>query len=179
MAYKITGRVLNIGPSQSIIAKSGNQFVKRDVVIMVRKFDPYTGEPSFDELNTPKFSFMNEKCQQLDKIKVGEIVNISFDVRGRAYEKDGKKDYLTDVNPFSIVPDKQNYQVQQEAYQQMAEAQAQQPMAQSPQQYQQPIMQQPQQSPQYNSSYPSSPYGQNVATQPPRAPFGENGDNPF
>lgn len=185
MAYKITGRVLKIGPSQSIMAKSGNQFVKRDVVIMVRRFDPNTGEPIFDEYNTPKFSFMNDRCQQLDRIKVGEIVNISFDVRGRAYEKDGKTDYLNDLNPFSIIPEKQYYQVQQEAYQQVY-SQVQQPTAQPPQTYQQQIVQPSQQAyPQpLQQTYSGQPYTppanvQNAPTMPQNGRPGPDDDVPF
>ena len=39
MAYKITGRVLLIGAPVSLTSKSGTQFIKRDIVITVRKFD--------------------------------------------------------------------------------------------------------------------------------------------
>ena len=172
MAYKITGRVLQVGPSQGIMTKSGNQMVKRDVIIMVRKFDPNTGEPTFDEYNTPKFSFMNERCQQLDRIKIGDIVNISFDVRGRTYDKDGKTEYINDLNPYSILPDKQHYQAQQEAYQE-AYSQAQQPMVQSPQPYQQQIAQpsqqaypQPPQQPYAGKPYIPSSNGQNAPIMP-------------
>ena len=170
MAYKITGRVLQISTPQSFKSKSGTPFTKQDIVIMVRKFDQYTGEPSFDEYNTPKFSFMNEKCQQLDHIKVGTIVTISFDVRGRSYEKDGKTEYLNDLTPFGIVPDKSNYQVQQDMYQQTGYSQPHQSDAQS---YQQPIAPQPQQAysqpsqqTYYGQQYPTPPTGGNMVTQP-------------
>lgn len=179
MAYKITGRVLHVSTPQSFTSKSGNQFVKRDIVIMVRRFDPNTGEPSFDEYNTPKFSFMNEKCQQLDQIKEGTIVTISFDVRGRTYEKDGKTEYLTDLNPFSIIPDK----FQQEVYQHMGYSQNQQPVTQP---YQQPMAPQLQQAytkpPQQSYSgqqYPTSPAGGNMDPQPKNCWSIPDDDMPF
>ncbi len=186
MAYKITGRVLYISTPQSFNSKSGNQFVKRDLIIMVRKFDQYTGEPSFDELNTPKFSFMNEKCSMLDQIKVGDVVIIGFDVRGRKYEKDGKTDYITDLSPFSVVLDKSPFQLQQQVYQQAAYGQPQQPMGQpqNQQTYQQPT--QPQQgypqSPQqtfYNQTNTSSPYLQSAPTKPQNGQPSADGDYPF
>lgn len=163
MAYKITGRVLHVGTPQTFNSKSGNQFVKRDVVIMVRKFDQYTGEPTFDELNTPKFSFMNEKCQQLDQIRVGFIVTINFDLRGRAYKKDERTEYITDVSPFSIVADRTDYQVHQQLYQQPYD-QVQQPPVQPQPSYQQPVAPLPQQ--QY--SHPSQ---QNVDRQQYTSPI--------
>lgn len=193
MAYKIIGRVLSIGTLQTFTSKSGNTFTKRDIVIMVRKFDQYTGEPSFDEFNTPKFSFMNEKCQQLDQIKIGDVVTIGFDLRGGTYEKDGKTEYLTDLRPFSVIPEKQNAQSQQFSCPQPPQGgyqqgynQAQQPMAQSSQPFQQPMAPQTQQAcpqpPQQTySGQPYNPpsYGQNAPTIPQNGSPKPNDDLPF
>lgn len=110
MAYKITGTVLHIGDTISLPSKSGTPFSKRDLVITVRKFDPYTGVPSEDPGNTPKFSFMNSNCQLLDNIKVGDIVTVLFDINGRTYEKDGRTEYYTDVRPFRVEQQRQAYQ---------------------------------------------------------------------
>lgn len=100
MAYKITGSVLSIGQIQNIQGRTGNTFQKRDLVVTVRKFDPYTGVPTDDAGNTPKFSFMMDKCQQLDNIQIGDIVTIHFDIAGRSYQKDGITEYFTDIRPF-------------------------------------------------------------------------------
>lgn len=120
MAYKITGTVLMIGDTQTLPSRSGTQFTKRDLVITVRKFDPYTGVPSEEPGNTPKFTFMNSNCQQLDNIKVGDIVTVLFDIAGRSYEKEGKKEYYTDVRPFRV-------EVQRQPYQQSAPVQSAEP----------------------------------------------------
>lgn len=102
MAYKITGRVMEVGQTQSLTSKNGTAYTKRDVVITVRKFDPYTGIPSEEEGNTPKFTFFGERCKDLDDITPGIIVNISFEITGREYTKDGKTDYFTEVKPLRI-----------------------------------------------------------------------------
>lgn len=195
MAYKIIGRVLQVGTPQSFTSKSGNPFVKRDVVIMVRKFDQYTGEPSFDEFNTPKFSFMNEKCQQLDQVKIGDVVTISFDLRGRTYDKDGKTEYINDLSPFSIIPEKPTPQLQQQsAYPQsqtiyrdsVYRAPVTPANAQPPQSYQQPlppqtqqVYPQPPQQTYTGQPYTSSSYGQNAPTMPQNGRPGPDDDVPF
>lgn len=103
MAYKITGRVLSIGNTESLTAKSGNTYTKRDLVITIRKFDQYTGQPTDDEGNTPKFTFMGERCKDLDQFKVGDIVTVSFEINGRSYiNKDDKTDYITDLRPIYV-----------------------------------------------------------------------------
>lgn len=102
MAYRISGRVLIIEPTQTFQSKNGNTYTKRDLIITVRKFDQYTGQPVDDSDNTPKFTFIGDKCQRLDSIKVGDIVTISFDIAGRKYDKDGRTEYITDFRPIAV-----------------------------------------------------------------------------
>lgn len=102
MAYKISGTVLHIGDTLTLPSRSGTPFSKRDLVITVRKFDPYTGVPSEEAGNTPKFSFVNSNCQQLDGLKPGDIVTVLFDISGRSYEKDGRTEYFNDIRPFRV-----------------------------------------------------------------------------
>lgn len=103
MAYKITGTVLAIGEAQTLPAKSGSTYTKRDLILTIRKFDQYTGQPTDDDGNTPKFTFMGEKCRDLDSFKIGDIVTVSFEVNGRAFiNKDGRTDYFTDLRPVFV-----------------------------------------------------------------------------
>lgn len=110
MAYKLTGSVLLIGDTVMLPSKSGTPFTKRDLVITVRKFDPYTGVPSEEPGNTPKFTFMNANCQLLDNIKVGDVVTVLFDIAGHSYDKDGRTEYFTDVRPFKVELQRQSHQ---------------------------------------------------------------------
>ncbi len=134
MAYKITGSVLTVGPTQTFSAKSGNIYTKRDLVITVRLFDIYTGKPTEDSGNTPKFIFMGDKCSMLDQFKPGDIVTINFDISGRAYDKDGRTEYFTEVRPFRVDFNQQPMLRQQTS--QYAELSGAQP-------YQQPYEQEP------------------------------------
>ncbi len=152
MAYKISGRVLVVTPTQTCTAKSGNAYQTRYVVIAVRKFDPYTGYPTEDKENTPKFTLFGNQCQQLDNVKVGDLVMVHFDLQGRAYDKDGKTDYFTEVRPFKVEPASSATSNTQP----MAPNQPQQ-SSQAPQAYQPPI--QPNPTPFGQSTFPPAPNG--------------------
>ncbi len=136
MANTIIGSIASIGPTQSLKAKNGNAFQKRDLVINVRRFDPNTGEPVTDWENTPKLSFMGDKCRDLDRFQVGQMVVISFDLQGRKYTNaNGETDIITEARPYKI-----------EAYGQRPSQPALQPMAASA----------PAQAPTYPQSAPMS-----------------------
>lgn len=102
MAYKITGKVLEVGTTQELISKGGTEYRKRDFVITVRKFDPYTGQPAEDEGNTPKFSLFGDRCNDLNGIFKGDIVVVYFEISGRAFEKEGKREYFTEVRSVRV-----------------------------------------------------------------------------
>lgn len=103
MANTIIGQIASIGPTQSLMAKNGNAFQKRDLVINVRRFDPNTGEPVTDWENTPKLSFMGDKCRDLDRFQVGQMVVISFDLQGRKYTNaNNETDIITEARPYKI-----------------------------------------------------------------------------
>lgn len=102
MAYKITGKVHIIGEMLTLASKSGSQYNKRDLVITVIKFDPYTGAPTVDVNNTPKFTFIGERCRDLDNLTIGQTVTVFFEVNGRSYEREGKTEYFTDLRPLKV-----------------------------------------------------------------------------
>lgn len=103
MANTIIGQIASIGPTQSLMAKNGNAFQKRDLVINVRRFNPNTGEPVTDWENTPKLSFIGDKCSDLDRFQVGQMVIISFDLQGRKYTNaNNETDIITEARPYKI-----------------------------------------------------------------------------
>lgn len=103
MAYKITGRVLKKFAPLTLPSKSGNSYTKQDLVIAVRRFDSYTGEPIDDETNTPKFTFFGERINDLVPIREGDLVTVHFEISGRPYTKeDGKTEYFNDIRPLRV-----------------------------------------------------------------------------
>ena len=104
MANQLTGKILYVYPTQQLPSKDGTKtLVKRGIVIDCTRFDPYTGERGFD--NTPMLEFIGDRCAELDKYQVGQIVTISFDVQGTRYRnKDGVEQIFTRVQPYRIEP---------------------------------------------------------------------------
>lgn len=118
MAYKITGTVLAVSqPFNITSSKTGNTITKRDLIITVRLFDQYTGQPTEDSDNTPKFTFVGDRCRDLDQFKVGDIVTVDFDINGRAYNKDGRTEYFTEVRPFRAYLNSQQQQIAKQYHQ--------------------------------------------------------------
>lgn len=101
---QLTGKILYIYPPQQIPSRDGTKtLAKRSVVIDCTRFDPYTGERGHE--NTPQLEFIGERCAELDKFQVGDIVTISFDVQGSRYRnKGGVEQIFTRVQPFRIEP---------------------------------------------------------------------------
>jgi len=133
MANTLTGKVLYIYPTQQITSKDGSKTImKRSIVIDCTRFDPYTGERGIE--NTPLLEFTGDRCAELDKFQVGQVVTISFDVQGTRYkDKQGVEQIFTRVRPYRIEP--------RQAQQQSAPVQQltpQQPSYQQQQAYQQP-----------------------------------------
>lgn len=104
MANTLTGKILYIYPTQQLPSKDGSKtYLKRGIVIDCTRLDPYTGERGFE--NTPFLEFIGDKCAELDKFQVGQVVTISFDVQGTRYRnKDGVEQIFTRVQPYRIEP---------------------------------------------------------------------------
>lgn len=102
MANKITGKILYIYPTQQIPSKDGSRtIVKRGIVIDCTRFDSITGERGFE--NTPLLEFIGDRCAELDKYQVDQVVTISFDVQGTRYRnKDNVEQIFTRVQPYRI-----------------------------------------------------------------------------
>lgn len=103
MAYKISGRVLKKSEAQTFPSKSGNSYTRQDLVIAVKRYDPYTGEPTEDETNTPKFTFFGDRINDLALISEGDGVTIHFEIAGRKFTKeDGSVEYFNDIRPLRV-----------------------------------------------------------------------------
>lgn len=130
MANFVTGAIVSIGTTQNLVSRTGNAFRLRDIVISIRKYDPNTGEPITDKENTPQFTFMGERCDELDKYQPGQMVNVYFDLQGRTYiDQSGISKIINEVRPYKIEL-YQSRSTQQSSTQPLAQ-QSQQPMQQS------------------------------------------------
>lgn len=103
MANQLIGTILSIGATQDLVSKSGNSFKRRELILMLRRFDPNTGEPITDTENTPQLTFIGDRCADLDSYQPGQVVTISFDIQGRKYtDQSGVSKIINDIRPYKI-----------------------------------------------------------------------------
>ena len=91
----VTGVIKSIGQTVNVSKQSGKEFLKRDLVLDISRYDPQNGEKreSYFQL-----SFTQKHCADLDGFAVGERVEVSFAVSGR--EWNGK--VINDIAGFKI-----------------------------------------------------------------------------
>lgn len=89
---------------------------------------------------------MGDRCDELDKFQIGQMVNVYFDLQGRTYtDQSGISKIINEVRPYKVEPYQR--QGQQSASQSQTVVQPAQPQVQQPQsQPQQNMYQQPNQS---------------------------------
>lgn len=106
MANTIIGKVLVIGRTEEIPSKNGGQpFLKRTLVQDCSRYDQYTGK-KFE--NYPQLEFASKNTAILDNFNVGDVVEVSFALQGRSYEKDGVHKYFTSIVGYKVEPSTPN-----------------------------------------------------------------------
>lgn len=101
MENKIIGRVLQVGDTLPIQSKDGQKtYYKRELVLDATRYDSLTGKRGYE--NYPSFEFSGDKCKDLDNLRTGDIVTVSFDVSGSKYEKDGQVKFFNRVRGYKI-----------------------------------------------------------------------------
>lgn len=93
MNFEIEGRIIEIFPVEQIT----DSFRKREFVIEHiervndREFTDYV-----------RFQLIQDRCEILDKFKSGQDVKVSFNLRGRKYEKNGEIKYFTNIEAWRV-----------------------------------------------------------------------------
>lgn len=57
--------------------------------------------------NFIKFQLSNDKCSLIDNIAIGAPIEVSFNLHGRKWEKDGKISYFNSLNAWRITAQSQ------------------------------------------------------------------------
>lgn len=102
MANTITGKIYKICPTEAKNIKD-KTYYERNIVVDNTRLDPYTGESQYP--NFPMLSFSGEdKCNDLDNFKVGEVVVVSFEVSGVKYsdKTTGEEKIFNKVKAYKI-----------------------------------------------------------------------------
>lgn len=95
MSYQITGKIVDISDTQQV----NDKFKKREFVI--ETVEEINGNAYS---NFAKFQAVQAKCDILDRFAPGQDVTVNFNIKGSRWEKDGKVNYITNLDAWKIEP---------------------------------------------------------------------------
>lgn len=93
MSYEITGTIIEIYDAVDVSSK----FKKREFVLEKKE-----QSNSFEFTDYIKIQLTQDKCSLLDQFRKGEQVKVSFNLRGRKWEKEGNISYFTNLEAWKI-----------------------------------------------------------------------------
>lgn len=95
MNFEISGRLVEKYDTQVI----SDKFKKREFVIEISE---QVNGSTYN--NFAKIQLVQNKCDLLDRFNQGDVIKVNFSIRGNAWEKDGKKNYITNLDAWRIEP---------------------------------------------------------------------------
>lgn len=93
MSFETKGVLIAVYPVTVI----SDKFKKREFVI-----EQSETRSGYDFKEFVKFQVTQDKCTLPDQVKIGEMVKVSFNLRGRKYEKDGNVSYFTNLEAWKL-----------------------------------------------------------------------------
>jgi hypothetical protein len=93
MSLEVTGKLAVKYPTQQV----SERFKKREFVLELAEEingNVYT--------NYAKMQLVQNKCEILDRFNEGDAVKVSFNIKGNKWEKDGKINYITNLDAWRI-----------------------------------------------------------------------------
>lgn len=92
MNFEIEGKVTLKEDTQVV----NDRFKKREFVIEVEN------ERNSDWNDFIKFQLTQDRCDLLETVSVNESIKVSFNIKGRKWEKDGKVNYFSNLEAWRI-----------------------------------------------------------------------------
>lgn len=93
MNLEITGKIIVKSDTQEI----SERFKKREFVLELS--DEINGSVY---TNYAKMQLVQNKCDLLDQYNEGDTVKVSFNIKGNRWERDGKVNYITNLDAWRI-----------------------------------------------------------------------------
>ena len=93
MSLEVTGKLLEKMESQQV----SERFRKREFVMELAEEingNTYT--------NFAKMQLVQNKCDILDRFNVGDTIKVNFNIKGNRWERDGKVNYITNLDVWRI-----------------------------------------------------------------------------
>lgn len=93
MALEVIGKLIEKGPTMQV----SERFKKREFVLDITEEVNGNSYPNFAKLQA-----VQNRCELLDSYSEGDMVKVSFNIRGNKWEKDGKVNYITSLDAWRI-----------------------------------------------------------------------------
>lgn len=93
MSYELTGKLV----AKYDTVQRTETFKTREFA--VEKTDDIGGRTV---TNYVKFQSVQDKTAIIDKVNIGDEIKVSFNIRGSKWEKDGKVNYITNLDAWRI-----------------------------------------------------------------------------
>ena len=94
MSFEINGRLAEKFETQKV----SDRFQKREFVLEIKS----TGATGYEFVDLIKFQSTQDKCSLLDQVNIDDTIKVSFNLRGRKWEKDGQVSYFTNLEAWRI-----------------------------------------------------------------------------
>ena len=94
MSFEINGRLAEKFDTQKV----SDRFQKREFVLEIKS----TGATGYEFVDFIKFQSTQDKCSLLDQFNIDDTVKVSFNLRGRKWEKDDQVSYFTNLEAWRI-----------------------------------------------------------------------------
>jgi len=94
MSFEIKGKVIEIGPVQQV----NDKFRKREFVIEVAE----QGAGGREFVDYIKFQCIQDRCELINDDLLNDTINVSFNLKGNKWERDGKINYFTNLDAWRI-----------------------------------------------------------------------------
>lgn len=94
MSFEINGRLTEKQETQKV----SDRFQKREFVLEIKS----TGTSGYEFVDFIKFQSTQDRCSLLDQFNVDDMIKVSFNLRGRKWEKDGQVSYFTNLEAWRI-----------------------------------------------------------------------------
>ena len=93
MSYELTGKLV----AKHETVQRTETFKTREFV--VEKSDDINGRTI---VNYIKFQCVQDKTTMIDRVNIGDDIKVYFNIKGSKWEKDGKTNYITNLDAWRI-----------------------------------------------------------------------------
>lgn len=93
MSFEVTGKLIAVNDTQEV----SERFRKREFVLELS--DDVNGNIY---TNYAKMQLVQNKCEIIDNYNIGDNLKVSFNIKGNKWERDGKVNYITNLDAWRV-----------------------------------------------------------------------------